>query len=112
MDRVFAMPESSSGAITPLDRLAFLGSRTMGALTYQPATDLPWTKGSAVDLSKLARAAIKVIEGDAQELLPELVRAGGSPGGARPNSLSATIQRPRPSLPRRKTLCQPVTSLG
>jgi serine/threonine-protein kinase HipA len=87
MDRVFRNAGINSGAITPLDRLAFLGSRTMGALTYQPATDLPWTKGSAVDLSKLARAALKVIEGDAQKLLPELVRAGGSPGGARPKFL-------------------------
>ncbi len=87
MDRVFREAGIRPDAVTPLDRLAFLGNRTMGALTYHPATNLPWPDRSAVDLSKLASAAIKVIEGDAEELLPELVRAGGSPGGARPKFL-------------------------
>lgn len=87
MNRVFRDAGITEGQITPLDRLAFLGDRTMGALTYQPAAELPWPDGGAVDLGKLARAALQVLAGTERELLPQLVRAGGSPGGARPKFL-------------------------
>ena len=38
MDRFFRKNGIDPARISPLDRLAYLGSDTMGALTYQPAT--------------------------------------------------------------------------
>jgi serine/threonine-protein kinase HipA len=75
-------------AISPLDRLAYLGTRTMGALTYHPPSrEEPEHDDQLIDLYDLGRNAQDVLEGDAVEVLPELMRAGGSPGGARPKVL-------------------------
>ena len=75
--------------LTPLDRLACVGSSGMGALCYTPATDV-WEAGKDnLDLDKLAADARKVLEGDISEVLLALGRAGGSPGGARPKALVA-----------------------
>ena len=72
--------------VTTLDRLAFLGNNTMGALTYMPA----WaTEAAAHDMSlqQLAQEAQAVITDDSHQVLAEMARAGGSPGGARPKAL-------------------------
>lgn len=72
--------------VTPLDRLAWLGTSTMGALTYHPPRERE-PLDPAFDLSLLARNAEAVLEGDVTEVIPALIRAGGSPGGARPKVL-------------------------
>jgi len=84
MDRAFRQRGVTREAITPLDRLAFLGTRAMGALTYHPPTGPEEGFGAAVELDALAEQAERLLEGSAEEVLPELLRAGGSPGGARP----------------------------
>lgn len=87
MDRFFQQRGSVLAEVSPLDRLAFLGTRTMGALTYHPA-DLPADLSArALDLQEMARTSWRVLEGTAREVLPQLLRAGGSPGGARPKVL-------------------------
>ena len=73
-------------AVSPLDRLLYLGRRTMGALTYHPP-DSYESEPIPLDLSRLAEHASDVLRGSAHEVLPELRRAGGSPGGARPKVL-------------------------
>ena len=75
--------------LTPLDRLACVGSSGMGALCYTPATDVWETGKDNLDLDKLAADARRVLEGDISEVLLALGRAGGSPGGARPKALIA-----------------------
>ncbi|MGB7450546.1 MAG: type II toxin-antitoxin system HipA family toxin [Lysobacterales bacterium] len=75
--------------LTPLDRLACVGSSGMGALCYSPATDVWETGQDSLDLDKLAVDARRVLEGDISEVLLALGRAGGSPGGARPKALIA-----------------------
>lgn len=88
MDRHFRALGRAPGEVDPLERLAWLGTRTMGALTYHPATRLdPADEG--FDLAELARQSQDVLEGTATEVLPRLLRAGGSPGGARPKVLVA-----------------------
>jgi serine/threonine-protein kinase HipA len=87
MDRFFQQRGSVLAEVSVLDRLAYLGTRTMGALTYHPPSDPGDHQARILDLQEMARAARQVIEGTAGEVLPQLLRAGGSPGGARPKVL-------------------------
>jgi serine/threonine-protein kinase HipA len=70
--------------ITPLDRLAYIGSRGMGALTYHPPTHGEDEAALALDLSEIAEQSERILAGSAEDILPELVRAAGSAMGARP----------------------------
>ncbi|WOO42674.1 type II toxin-antitoxin system HipA family toxin [Rubellicoccus peritrichatus] len=77
---------------SPLQMLAFLGTRTMGALTYEPANGDP-DESRAVDLVHAAQSARAIIEMDhASELDPALVASGATAGGARPKVLVAMSQ--------------------
>jgi serine/threonine-protein kinase HipA len=87
MDRHFRSLGRNLAEISPLDRLSWLGTRTMGALTYHPPTDRENTNTSVFDLHDLARQSQEILRGDAVDVLPQLLRAGGSPGGARPKVL-------------------------
>jgi serine/threonine-protein kinase HipA len=86
MDRFFAQQGTALAGVSPLDRLAYLGTRTMGALTYHPPAE-PSGARAVLDLQAMAVAARQVLRGSAGEVLPQLLRAGGSPGGARPKVL-------------------------
>lgn len=87
MDRFFQQRGSALAEVSVLDRLAWLGTRTMGALTYHPPSDPADPDPRILDLHEMARASEQVLEGTAAEVLPQLLRAGGSPGGARPKVL-------------------------
>lgn len=69
----------------PLDRLAFIGDRAMGALRFAPAAELDarpdWS------LLALAQESERALAGDAGIALRELALTGGSPQGARPKAL-------------------------
>lgn len=69
-----------------VQRLAWLGDTTMGAISYRPGSrDLG--DPIEVDLAITAHAAVGLITGQPEEVLETLARAGGSPGGARPKVL-------------------------
>ncbi len=87
MDRHFRSLGLNLAAISPLDRLSWLGTRTMGALTYHPPADREDADACVFDLHDLARHSQDILAGAAVDVLPELLRAGGSPGGARPKVL-------------------------
>lgn len=87
MDRFFRQQGRSAREVSVLERLAYLGTRTMGALTYYPPSHPADRDPQILDLHDMARASEAVIRGDASEVLPWLLRAGGSPGGARPKVL-------------------------
>lgn len=70
--------------ITALDRLAFIGIHGMGALTYHPPTDRDDADALDIDLTEVAAQSRRILEGSAEDILPELIRAGSSPMGARP----------------------------
>ena len=75
--------------LTPLDRLACVGSSGIGALCYAPSIEV-WEAGANdLDLDSLAADARLVLDGDVGEVLSTLGQAGGSPGGARPKALIA-----------------------
>lgn len=86
MDRRFRGKGIDSATLSPLDRLAYLGTRTMGALTYHPPHEVD-RDGGLLDLHELGTNAEDVLAGDAVVVLPQLMQAGGSPGGARPKVL-------------------------
>ncbi|MBN1510816.1 MAG: type II toxin-antitoxin system HipA family toxin [Phycisphaerae bacterium] len=87
MDRHFRSLALNLAAISPLDRLSWLGTRTVGALTYHPPADREDADAGVFDLHGLARHSQDILAGAAVDVLPELLRAGGSPGGARPKVL-------------------------
>jgi len=75
--------------LTPLDRLACVGSKGIGALCYAPSIDV-WEAGeNELDLDKLAADSRLILDGDVGDVLSILGRVGGSPGGARPKALIA-----------------------
>lgn len=89
MDRYFRTQGVDPLRLSALDRLGYIGSRGMGALTYHPPAISPEEDGIVLELGKLAAQAMRILEGSPEEVLPELRIAGGSPGGARPKVLVA-----------------------
>ena len=84
MDRAFNKRLGwSRHQITPLDRLAYMGSRAMGALRYEPEYEKEAIE-DRVNLSSLAASVETVLSGSTQDVFNELRIQGGSPGGARP----------------------------
>ena len=74
-------------AISALDRLAYVGNRSMGALTYEPHRGPDYRKPTALDMRELvaeARLALNnrlgVVKGT--DALREIIRVGTSAGGA------------------------------
>jgi serine/threonine-protein kinase HipA len=86
MDRFLRQRGKSPAAFTALDRLAWMGETAMGALTFHPPAQ-PSGQTQGFELGRLAREAQTVLADESGVVLPELLRAGGSPGGARPKAL-------------------------
>jgi serine/threonine-protein kinase HipA len=87
MDRVFQRNGIDPAAVSPLDRLALLGERAMGALAFEPATNQVLTTRDTT-LLKLARQVETVLAGKDTDVLEDLLLRGGSPHGARPKILA------------------------
>ncbi len=85
IDRRAAELGLPGGSLTPLDRLALVGSRSLGALVYEPenAVDDP----KVVKLAELAKEAEAVLHDRPGADLEQLIAVGGSPKGARPKVL-------------------------
>ena len=73
--------------MTMLDRLAFVGSKGMGALIYKPEIDEGIYKQFEFELDNIAKATNQIISGSSIEILDELYLLGSSSGGARPKIL-------------------------
>lgn len=90
--------------LTPLDRLAYVGSKGMGALIYEPEYHEQASASNALDLDELGQETREVLEGEAQEVIDKLLYLGGSSAGARPkvlltyNSYSDTLTSDKPEL--------------
>ena len=82
-------------AITPLDRLAYMGKRAMGALEFRPARGPATRKPTAIELGELVSAARQVLSGtwddDASTAaaLRTIIEVGTSAGGARAKAVVA-----------------------
>lgn len=81
--------------ITALDRLAYLGSRGMGALEFHPMRGPRTRKSTAIELSELVVAARSALTGEiateagTTEAISHLIAVGTSAGGARAKAVVA-----------------------
>lgn len=86
MERKLRSRGIDSATLTGLDRLAYLGTHTLGALTFFPCSSEIQTVQD-IALLELAEEMQSLVTDDSHEVLDALVYAAGSPGGARPKSL-------------------------
>ena len=87
LDRMIVSKGIPSEQINPLDRLAYVGSTGMGALTYHPSIDDSQSGNDEIDLDNLFNESQRVISGIESDIIDELFHLGGSSGGARPKVL-------------------------
>jgi len=75
--------------VTPLDRLAYMGKRGMGALEFKPARTPAIASSTAIKLSRLVESARQAVHGElgsehlAKAALAQIIQVGTSAGGAR-----------------------------
>lgn len=86
MDRLFRKNGRDLTMVSPLDRLAFINGRAMGALVFEPA-DVQGLTTEDMDLLELAKSAQLVLADKDTAALKQLALLGGSPHGARPKVL-------------------------
>jgi serine/threonine-protein kinase HipA len=70
-----------------LERLAYVGERAMGALTFHPPQEHTPLPDKELDLAGLGVQAWDFDTDNIEDALPELRRLGGTSGGARPKVL-------------------------
>lgn len=82
-------------AITPLDRLAYMGERGMGALEFKPARGPRHRKATAIEISRLVASSRQVLSGkfdgdrETEAAIMNLIKVGTSAGGARAKAVIA-----------------------
>lgn len=83
----------SRDRVTPLDRLAYLGTRGMGALEFTPDRGQHTSTPTAIDLSELVLAARAAVRGDLRDddhagrALQRIIDVGTSAGGQRAKAI-------------------------
>lgn len=91
MDSAFRRHGITAHSLSVLDRLAYLGDRAMGALSYRPSLEWPAETEQVATLDALAREAATLDEGRSRppgpSAIDQLERAAGTPGGAQPKVL-------------------------
>jgi len=81
--------------VTPLDRLAYMGNRAMGALVFRPSCGPAVRKAAAIDMERLVAEARMAVtgcpdaDGCADAALRHLIDVGTSAGGARAKAVIA-----------------------
>jgi serine/threonine-protein kinase HipA len=81
--------------VTPLDRLAYMGKRGVGALEFKPARGSHRESAAPLEMKSLVENARKLIEGDlsidahAKAAIANIIQVGTSAGGARAKAVIA-----------------------
>ncbi len=87
--RYFEERGEADKALSPVQKLMYMGGRAMGALEFGPA--LGGRAGvaaeEALSVASLVEAARRVIEGDLNVAVPEIMQIAASAGGARAKAL-------------------------
>jgi serine/threonine-protein kinase HipA len=95
IDAWMAQRGIEKSAITVLDRLAYMGSRGMGALEFRPARGAHSESTTPIELKDLVEEARKLVhgtiavDGEARAALANIIRVGTSAGGARAKAVIA-----------------------
>lgn len=95
IDKYMAEKGISDKDITPLDRLAYMSNRAMGALTFKPARGPAKRTPTAIELSALVTEARKAVKGTIDDddqtnaALRSIIDVGTSAGGARAKAVIA-----------------------
>lgn len=87
----------SKKTVSPLDHLAFIGKRAIGALEYEPAVDLGKSTSTNIDIQQLYEFAKQILDERETTILDnensilwqDLIRVGTSAGGKRPKAIVA-----------------------
>ncbi|MFA9216740.1 MAG: type II toxin-antitoxin system HipA family toxin [Sphingomonadaceae bacterium] len=89
MDKLFRKQGWAPTRLSPLDRLAFIGERAVGAFSFEPAETPDWPDCplSLQELAHAAQAAQAPSGGKDATMLTLLAMLGGSPLGSRPKLL-------------------------
>ncbi len=95
INRYMADRGISAAQVTALDRLAYMGNRAMGALTFKPARGPATRRPTMVEMGKLVTEARKAVRGmidsddHANAALRNIIEVGTSAGGARAKAVIA-----------------------
>jgi serine/threonine-protein kinase HipA len=95
INRYMADKGLAAGQVSALDRLAYMGTRGMGALTFKPSRGPAKHKPTAIVLSHLVEEARKAVTGvidnedHANAALRSIIEVGTSAGGARAKAVVA-----------------------
>lgn len=95
IDRYMADKGLSKAQVTPLDRLAYMSARGMGALEFRPARGPATRKATAIELDQLVTQARLAVSGDwdgddhTNAALRSIIEVGTSAGGARAKAVVA-----------------------
>ncbi len=87
MDRLFKRRGLNPAHIGSLDRLSYIGSHAMGAMSFEPVAPELSVSPEEIPLEQLAAEVQDVLDGEGGEFLQQLLLMGGSPHGARPKVL-------------------------
>ncbi len=85
----FAARGVAQDRLTAAQKLLYVGSRGIGALTYHPATPLPERSREveALELQALVEDARRIVQGQVEVAVPEIYQIGSSAGGMRPKAV-------------------------
>lgn len=89
IERYLADKGIAANQVTPLDRLAYMGNRAMGALEFKPTRGPRTQKPSALKMNALVTEARKMLKGTfidddpCNAALRSIIEVGTSAGGAR-----------------------------
>lgn len=90
IDRKLMKGGMNPGALTPLDRLCYVGKRGMGALSYEPdMTD--FLQPHSDNFDEIAEECLQFQKYDDDQFIDELLAMNGSSAGARPKILVSFV---------------------
>jgi serine/threonine-protein kinase HipA len=95
IDAWMAQRGMAKSEVTPLDRLAYMGKRGMGALEFRPARGSYRERTAPLEMKSLVENARKLMEGDltidahTKAALADIIHVGTSAGGARAKAVIA-----------------------
>ncbi len=72
-------------AMSPVQRLLYVGGRAIGALTFHPEEKIPTRPAEleSLEIASLVRDARQIIDGEPGVAIPEIYKIGSSAGGMR-----------------------------